>query len=151
MQLIQENTKLLTCRDSSINDFFFQKIKIDTSTPLTLIMTLSHGQTEVFNGQERGFNNNCKYNNLILKDNSKIDPIDSRCFINSYMIQKEIQAHEMPITPQLMKSVNALCDRYHLCFEEQKKDKVQKEIDSKKQEIINELLSGKGNCHGMQD
>ena len=45
----------------------------------------------------------------------------------------------MPITPQLMRSVSAVRDKYRLHLEEQKKDKVQKEIDSKKQEMINEL------------
>lgn len=66
-------------------------------------------------------------------------------------IQKEIQPHEMPTTPQLMKSVSALRGRYFLRFDEQRKDKVQKEINSKNQEIINELQSVKENCHGMQD
>ena len=66
-------------------------------------------------------------------------------------IQQKIQPHEMPTRPQLMKSVSALRDRYFLRFEEQNKDKVQKEINSKNQGIINELQSFKGNCHGMQD
>ena len=67
------------------------------------------------------------------------------------MIQKEIQPHDMLITPQLMKSVSTARYRYCLHIEEQKKDKVQKEIDSKKQGIINELQSVKGNCQGIQD
>ena len=50
-----------------------------------------------------------------------------------------------------MKSVSALRGRYFLRFDEQRKDKVQKEINSKNQEIINELQSVKENCHGMQD
>ena len=54
-------------------------------------MTLIHGQAEV----EKGFNNNF----LVLKDNLKIDSIVARRFINSYMIQIEIQPHEMPRTP----------------------------------------------------
>ena len=66
------------------------------------------------------------------------------------MIQKEIQPHEMPITPQLMKSVSAALDRYCLHLEEQEKDKLQKEIDSKKQEMINELQPVQENCQGMQ-
>ena len=45
-------------------------------------------------------------------------------------IQKEIQSHKMTITPELMKSVSTACGRYCLHFEEQKKDKAQKEIDS---------------------
>ena len=101
------------------------------STPLVLIMTLSHGQAE----GERGFNNN----SLVLKDNLKISSIVARRFIHSYMIKKEIQPYEMPITPRLMKSVSAACDRYCLHLQEQKKDKVQKEIDSRKQKMINKL------------
>ena len=66
------------------------------------------------------------------------------------MIQKEIP-HEMPITPQLMKFVSAARDRYRLHLEEQKKGKGQRAIDSKKQEMINELQSVKENCQGMQD
>ena len=50
-----------------------------------------------------------------------------------------------------MRSVSAVRDKYRLHLEEQKKDKVQKEIDSKKQEMINELQSIKENCLGMQD
>ena len=52
-----------------------------------------------------------------------------------------------------MKSVSAARDRYRLHLEEQKKDKVQKEIeiDSKKQEMTNELQSVKENCQRMQD
>ena len=49
------------------------------------------------------------------------------------MTQKELQPHEMPITPQLMKSVSAARDSYRLHLDEQKKDKEQKEINSKKQ------------------
>ena len=97
------------------------------STPLLLIMTLIHGQAEV----EKGFNNNSF---LVLKDNLKIDSIVARRFINSYMIQIEIQPHEMPRTPQLIKSVSAARGRYRFCLEKQKKDKVPKEIDSKKQD-----------------
>ena len=59
--------------------------------------------------------------------------------MNSYMIQKGIQPYEMPLTPQLIKSVSAAWVRYRLHLEEQKKDKVQKEIDSKMQEMINQL------------
>ena len=40
----------------------------------------------------------------------------------------------MAITPQLETSVSAAHDRYCLYLEEQKKNKVQKEIDSKEQE-----------------
>ena len=48
MQLIQENVKLFKRGESLIDDFFFQKIKLDIkypdmSTRLVLIMTLSHG------------------------------------------------------------------------------------------------------------
>ena len=48
MQLIQENVKLFKRGESLIDDFFFQKIKVDIkypdmSTRLVLIMTLSHG------------------------------------------------------------------------------------------------------------
>ena len=50
-----------------------------------------------------------------------------------------------------MRSVSAVRDKCRLHLEEQKKDKVQKEIDSKKQEMINELQSIKENCLGMQD
>ena len=148
MQLIQENSKLFKRGESCTNNLFFQKIKVDIKypnmwAPLVLIMTLSYGQIEV----ERGFNNN----RLVLKCNLKVDSIVARHFINSYMIQKEIQPHEMPITPQLMKFVIAACDRYRLHLEEQKKDKVQTEIASRKQEMINELQSVKENCQGMQD
>ena len=62
------------------------------STPLLLIMTLIHGQAEV---EKNVFNNNF----LFLKYNLKIDSIVARRFINSYMIQIEIQPHEMPRTP----------------------------------------------------
>ena len=55
------------------------------------------------------------------------------------MIQKGIQPYEMPLTPQLIKSVSAAWVRYRLHLEEQKKDKVQKEIDSKMQEMMNQL------------
>ena len=74
-------------------------------TPLVLITPLRHGQVEV----ERGFNNG----NLVLKDYFKIDFIVPRRFT-------------------LMKSVSATHERYCLHLEEQKKDKVQNEIDSKK-------------------
>ena len=50
-----------------------------------------------------------------------------------------------------MRSVSAVRDKCRLHLEEQKKDKVQKEIDSKKQQMINELQSIKENCLGMQD
>ena len=63
----------------------------------------------------------------------KIDSIVTRGFINTYMIQKELQPHEIPMTPQLMKSDSAACDRYCIYLEEEKKDKVQKEMNSKKQ------------------
>ena len=48
MQLILENVKLFNRGESLIDDFFFQKIKVDIkypdmSTRLVLIMTLSHG------------------------------------------------------------------------------------------------------------
>ena len=66
--------------------------------PLVLIMTLSHGQAEV----EKSFNNN----SLVLKDDLKIGSIVASNFMNSYVIQKEIQPHEMQISPQLMKSVS---------------------------------------------
>ena len=69
---------------------------------------------------------------MALKDNIKTDFV-ARHFINSYMTQKEFQPHEMPITPQLMKSVSAARDSYRLHLDEQKKDKEQKEINSKKQ------------------
>ena len=56
------------------------------------------------------------------------------------------------MTPQLMKSVSAACDRYCIYLEEEKKDKVQKEINSKKQEMINGLQSViKENYQRMQD
>ena len=56
------------------------------------------------------------------------------------------------MTPQLMKSVSAACDRYCIYLEEEKKDKVQKEMNSKKQEMINELQSViKENYQRMQD
>ena len=95
MQLIHDKAKLVKRGESRIDDFFFQKVKLgikypDMSTPLLLIMTLSPKQTEA----ERGFNNN----SLVLKVNLKIDSIVARHFINSYMIQKEIQPHQMPIT-----------------------------------------------------
>lgn len=45
----------------------------------------------------------------------------------------------MPVAPELTKSFSAARDRYHLHLEEQNKDRVQKEIDSRKQEMINEL------------
>ena len=60
------------------------------------------------------------------------------------MIQKRIQPYEMPVTPQLI-SVSAACVRYRLHLEELKKDKVQKETDSKMQEMINELQLVKEN------
>ena len=66
-------------------------------------------------------------------------------------MQNKIQPHEMPITPEVMKSVSAARDRYRPHLEEQKKGKVRKEIDSRKQEMINELQSVKENCQGMQD
>ena len=50
-----------------------------------------------------------------------------------------------------MKSVSAARDSYRLHLDEQKKDKEQKEINSKKQQMINELQSVKENCQGMQD
>ena len=86
-------------------------------------MTLSHGQAEV----EICFNNN----SLVLEDNFKISSIFTRSFINSYLIQKEIQPHKMPITPQVMRPFGAACDRYRLHLEEEKKNKVQEDIDSK--------------------
>ena len=37
----------------------------------------------------------------------------------------------MPITPQVMRPFGAACDRYRLHLEEENKDKVQEDIDSK--------------------
>ena len=45
-------------------------------------------------------------------------------------ISWKFQSHKMKITPELMKSVSTARGRYCLHFEEQKKDKAQKEIDS---------------------
>ena len=52
---------------------------------------------------------------------------------------KEIQPYKMPVAPELTKPFSAARDRYRLHLEEQNKDRVQKEIDSRKQEMINEL------------
>ena len=57
----------------------------------------------------------------------------------------------MPVIPQIIKSVSAACVRSRLHLEEQKKGKVQKEIDSKMQKMINELQLIKENSQGMQD
>ena len=86
-------------------------------------MTLSHRQAEV----EICFNNS----SLVLKDNFKINSIFTRSFINSYLIQKEFQPHKMRITPQVMRPFGAACDSYRLHLEEEKKNKVQEDIDSK--------------------
>ena len=45
----------------------------------------------------------------------------------------------MPVAPELTKPFSAARDRYRLHLEEQNKDRVQKEIDSRKQEMIIEL------------
>ena len=123
VQLIQDKAKLFKRGESRIDDFFFQKVKLgikypDMSTPLLLIMTLSQKQTEA----ERGFNNN----SLVLKVNLKTDSIVARHFVNSYMIQKEIETSPDAnnSTPQLVKYVSVARNRYHLHLEEQKKDKV---------------------------
>ena len=47
-----------------------------------------------------------------------------------------------------MRPFGAACDRYRLHLEEENKDKVQEDIDSKQPEMINELQSVKENCHG---
>ena len=108
-----------------------------------LILTLSHGQAEV----ERGFNNN----NLVLKDNMSIDSIVARRFMNDYMIQKGLHPHEMPITPQLMKSVSSARTWYNVYLEEAKKEKAKSESDAKKKEKITEFQSVKENVQCLQD
>ena len=148
MLLILENAKLFVRGESRIDDFFFQDLKVykkypDMSTLLILILTLSHGQAEV----ERGFNNN----NLVLKDNMSIDSIVARRFMNDYMIQKGLHPHEMPITPQLMKSVSSARTRYNVYLEEAKKEKAKSEIDAKMKEKITELQSVKENIQCLQD
>ena len=143
MQLIQESAKLFKCGESHI-DYFFQKVKKDIKYPdmltsLVLIVTLSHGQADV----EKGFNNN----SLVVKDNLKIDSIVARLFINSYMIQKEIEPHQMPITHEICQ-----CSMWQILPSSwrTKKDKAQKEIDSKKQEMI-KSQSVKENFQWLQD
>ena len=148
MLLILEIAKLFVRGESRIDDFFFQDLKVykkypDMSTLLILILTLSHGQAEV----ERGFNNN----NLVLKDNMSIDSIVARRFMKDYMIQKGLHPHEMPITPQLMKSVSSARTRYNVYLEEAKKEKAKSEIDAKKKEKITELQSVKENIQCLQD
>ena len=90
---------------------------------------LSHGKSAV----ERSFKANKKY----VVENQSEDSFKSLCIINDRLTSKKIQARNITITRDMIKSVKAARERYKIYQNEKQKGKVKTDKDLK-QKIITE-------------
>ena len=115
---------------SRLDDFYFQKLKIskyaELSAILKIIITLSHGQSDV----ERGFS--C--NTHLLEENIKDDSIASKRLIKDHLVSNNLKLHMLEITSQIRASCRRARQRYHSYLEDQKK--MQDKLSSEKAKDI---------------
>ena len=115
---------------SRLDDFYFQKLKIskyaELSAIVNIILTLSHGQSDV----ERGFS--C--NTHLLEENIKDDLIVSKCLIKDHLVSKNLKPHMLEITSQIWASCRRARQRYHTYLEDQ--TKMQNKLSSEKSKEI---------------
>ena len=108
--------------------FFFNNVEIklpkELASSLKIVLVLSHGQASV----ERIFS----VNNTIMKDNLKSESVTARKVIIDHMRSKELKAHSLPITKNLVHSVKQSRRRYQEFLSQQREE-------SKKNEIADQL------------
>ena len=119
--------------ETRLDDFFYRKLLVhkkypDLSEVLSIILTLSHGNSDV----ERGFS----LNKGVQKVHVSEESIVSKRHVKDYMLSHDLQPHTIKISNELRKSCRQARSRYHHFLEEQKKQK-----EKATQETAKELLS----------
>ena len=77
-----------------------------------IILTLSHGQSEV----ERGFSQN----HICLENNIIEDSIVSRRIVKYHMLSNDLKPHTIDVTTQMRKSYRAAHQRYLIYLDDVK-------------------------------
>lgn len=121
--------------DQRLDTFFAQYLKTKGFSSLwsifQLIFCLSHGQSAI----ERGF----KANKEFIQENQAESSLKSLRILHDHMIAKEVQAHNFPITRELVKSVRCARSRYVEINNEKKKLKVDSRKALKRKAISTEI------------
>ncbi|XP_057291926.1 uncharacterized protein LOC130614515 [Hydractinia symbiolongicarpus] len=121
--------------DQRLDTFFAQFLKTKGFESLwsifKLVFCLSHGQSAI----ERGF----KANKEFIKENQSECSLKSLRILHDHMIAKEVRAHNIPITRELVKSVKCARSRYVEINNEKKKLKVDSGKALKRKVISTEI------------
>ena len=92
-----------------------------------MVLTLSHGQADV----ERGFSLNDK----LLVENMQEQSLISQRIVKDHMLSSSYKPHNIPISRDLIKSVDNSCSLYKIAL----KEKREQSKENEKNEILDNL------------
>jgi len=117
--------------DTFFAEFLLEKGFESLWRVFTLIFCLSHGQSAI----EREF----KTNKEFITENQSEGSLKSLRIIQDYMMSNEVQANNLPITREMVKSVNSARSRYVEFQTESLKSKVDTRKDLKRKAVCSEI------------
>ena len=150
-QIIKKpNMKTFCKKNDRLVHFYFNTLDVGKEHPLLanfliIIFCLSHGQAPV----ERGFS----HNKNALQTNLQEKSLISKRLIKDFLVSNQLQPHEVPLTPALMKQVGLARKQYAIDLKKTEDqigktkeksqvqilnadiDKIRKEIDALEDEI----------------
>ena len=98
---------------------------------LRFILALSHGKASV----EQGFN----LNNAVLKTNMSPNTIIAKRIIKDHMLSNDLAPHTIIISAAMIKSFRSARQKYYIHLEEEKKNKVESEMEMKARLITDDI------------
>ena len=138
--VVKENKAFFLEFDKSKDrlDEFFMRYLSDTvrfnnfMLIVKMVLTLSHGQADV----ERGFSLNDK----LLVENMQEQSLISQRIVKDHMLPSGYKPHNIPISRDLIKSVDNSCSLYKIALKE-KREQSKKNEKNEKLDNLNEKLS----------